>query len=202
VKRNLLLFSFILFLSLKLSGQEKAEETSEREINAIVMPDSLAYKKNYSPRMQRLINDPLTPSKAAFFSAIIPGLGQTYLGQAWKVPIVYAAMGTSYYYFNLQNNQMKEYRTAYKNRQNGIFNDRFLEKDIPITTEQLLIGMDFHKNYRDIAMLLLAASYMLNILEANVSAHLLQFNVNDDLSIIPDLIFDERQSGLRLAVKF
>ena len=97
---------------------------------------------------------------------------------------------------------MKEYRTAYKNRQNGIFNDRFLEKDIPITTEQLLIGMDFHKNYRDIAMLLLAASYMLNILEANVSAHLLQFNVNDDLSIIPDLIFDERQSGLRLAVKF
>jgi len=111
-------------------------------------------------------------------------------------------MGTSYYYFNLQNNQMKEYRTAYKNRQNGIFNDRFLEKDIPITTEQLLIGMDFHKNYRDFAMLFLVASYMLNILEANVSAHLLQFNVNDDLSIIPDLIFDERQSGLRLAVKF
>jgi hypothetical protein len=111
-------------------------------------------------------------------------------------------MGTSYYYYNLQNNQMKEYRTAYKKRQNGIFNDRFLEKDIPITTEQLLIGMDFHKNYRDIAMLLLAASYMLNILEANVSAHLLQFNVNDDLSITPDLIFDQRQSGIRLAVKF
>jgi hypothetical protein len=51
-------------------------------------------------------------------------------------------------------------------------------------------------------MLLLAASYMLNILEANVSAHLLQFNVNDDLSITPDLIFDEYQRGIRLAVKF
>ena len=149
-----------------------------------------------------MINDPLTPSRAAFYSAIIPGLGQAYLGKAWKIPIIYAAMGTSYYYYNLQNNQMKEYRTAYKKRQNGIFNDRFLEKDIPITTEQLLIGMDFHKNYRDIAMLLLAASYMLNILEANVSAHLLQFNVNDDLSITPDLIFDERQSGIRLALKF
>jgi len=43
---------------------------------------------------------------------------------------------------------------------------------------------------------------MLNILEANVSAHLLQFNVNDDLSITPDLIFDEKQSGIRLALKF
>ena len=162
----------------------------------------MAYAKNFSPRIQRLVNDPLTPSKAAFYSAIVPGLGQAYLGKAWKIPLVYAAMGTSFYYYNLQNNQMKEYRTAYKQRLNGIFNDRFLEKDIPITTDQLLIGIEFHKNYRDIAMLLLAASYMLNILEANVSAHLLQFNVNDDLSITPDLIFDEYQRGIRLAVKF
>ena len=202
MKPNLLLYSLFVLISFTVSGQEETEEMIEREINEIVIPDSLAYAKNYSPRIQRLINDPLTPSRAAFYSAIIPGLGQAYLGQAWKIPIIYAAMGTSYYYYNLQNNQMKEYRTAYKKRQNGIFNDRFLEKDIPITTEQLLIGMDFHKNYRDIAMLLLAASYMLNILESNVSAHLLQFNVNDDLSITPDLIFDERQSGIRLAVKF
>ena len=52
------------------------------------------------------------------------------------------------------------------------------------------------------AMLFLAASYMLNILEANVSAHLLQFNVNNDLSIRPDLIFDEQLRGIRLAVRF
>ena len=202
MKLNLLLFCLFVLISFTVLGQEKKEETIEKEINEIVIPDSLAYAKNYSPRLQRLINDPLTPSRVAFFSAIIPGLGQAYLGKAWKIPIIYAAMGTSYYYYNLQNNQMKEYRSAYKKRQNGIFNDRFLEKDIPITTEQLLIGMDFHKNYCDIAMLLLAASYMLNVLEANVSAHLLQFNVNDDLSITPDLIFDERQSGIRLALKF
>jgi hypothetical protein len=152
--------------------------------------------------MQRLINDPLTPSKAAFYSAVVPGLGQVYLGKAWKVPLVYAAMGTSFYYYNLQNKQMNEYRTAYKQRLNGIFNDRFLEKDIPISTEQLLIGMDFHKNYRDMAILFLAAAYMLNILEANVSAHLLQFNVNDDLSVTPNIIFDQQQGGLRLALKF
>jgi hypothetical protein len=51
-------------------------------------------------------------------------------------------------------------------------------------------------------MLFLAASYMLNILEANVSAHLLQFNVNDDLSVTPDLIFNQQQNGVRLAVRF
>ena len=191
-----------MFLSFWAFGQEDDKEEKSREQNEFIIPDSLAYAKNFSPRIQRLVNDPLTPSKAAFYSAILPGLGQAYLGKAWKIPLVYAAMGTSFYYYNLQNNQMKEYRTAYKQRLNGIFNDRFLEKDIPITTDQLLIGIEFHKNYRDIAMLLLAASYMLNILEANVSAHLLQFNVNDDLSITPDLIFDEYQRGIRLAVKF
>ena len=191
-----------MFLSFWAFGQEDDKEENSREQNEFIIPDSLAYAKNFSPRIQRLVNDPLTPSKAAFYSAIVPGLGQAYLGKAWKIPLVYAAMGTSFYYYNLQNNQMKEYRTAYKQRLNGIFNDRFLEKDIPITADQLLIGIEFHKNYRDIAMLLLAASYMLNILEANVSAHLLQFNVNDDLSITPDLIFDEYQRGIRLAVKF
>ena len=94
------------------------EENENRELNTIVIPDSMAYAKNYSLRIQRLINDPLTPSKAAFYSAIIPGLVQAYIGKAWKVPIVYAAMGTSYYYFNLQNKQMNEYRTAYKQRLN------------------------------------------------------------------------------------
>jgi hypothetical protein len=203
VNIKLLFCGVFVFCSISVFAQEDTTEKKDKqELNEIMIPDSLAYAKNYSPRMQRLINDPLTPSKAAFYSAVVPGLGQVYLGKAWKVPLVYAAMGTSFYYYNLQNKQMNEYRTAYKQRLNGIFNDRFLEKDIPISTEQLLIGMDFHKNYRDMAILFLAAAYMLNILEANVSAHLLQFNVNDDLSVTPSIIFDQQQGGLRLALKF
>ena len=202
MKIKLLFYSIYICLPLFVIGQENTEKKEEKELNEIVIPDSLAYTKTYSPRIQRLINDPLTPSKAAFYSAIIPGLGQAYLGKSWKVPLIYAAMGTSFYYYDLQNGQMKEYRRAYKKRLNGVFNDRFLETDIPLTDEQLLIGMDFHKNYRDMAMLFLAASYMLNILEANVSAHLLQFNVNEDLSINPDLIFNEHQRGIRLALRF
>ena len=202
MKIKTLFCSVFLYLSLFSFGQEEAEQENKRKVNEIVIPDSLSYSKSYSARMLGLIQDPLTPSKAAFYSTIIPGLGQAYLGKAWKVPLIYAAMGTSFYYYNLQNKQMNEYRTAYKKRLNGIFNDRFLETDIPLTDEQLLIGMDFHKNYRDMAMLFLAASYMLNILEANVSAHLLQFNVNDDLSVTPDLIFNQQQNGFRLAVRF
>ena len=201
MKSNIFLFFFFYFnLTILFSQEEKVEK--DNSFNTITVPDSIGSGKQYSQRILRLIEDPLTPSKAAFYSAIIPGLGQVYIGKPWKVPIVFAAIGASLYYYDLNNKEMNKYRTAYKRRKNGFFDDEFLETDIPITTEQLLLGMDFHKNYRDISMILAAAAYMLNILDANVSAHLLQFNVNDDLSVAPNFIFDPEMTGLRLAIKF
>lgn len=201
MKSNIFLFFFFYFnLTILFSQEEKVEK--DNSLNIITVPDSIGSVKQYSQRILRLIEDPLTPSKAAFYSAIIPGLGQVYIGKPWKVPIVYAAIGASLYYYDLNNKEMNKYRTAYKRRKNGFFDDEFLETDIPISTEQLLLGMDFHKNYRDISMILAAAAYMLNILDANVSAHLLQFNVNDDLSVAPNFIFDPEMTGLRLAIKF
>ena len=185
---------FLLVSSISIFAQE--------ENKTFLTPDTLKLNPKYSPRIQRLIADPLTPSKAAFYSAILPGLGQVYLGKAWKTPIIYAALGASLYYFDVNNKEMNKYRTAYKRRLNGFFDDEFLETAIPITTEQLLLGMDFHKNYRDIAIILAAATYMLNILEANVSAHLLQFNVSEDLSVAPNIIIDNEITGLQLALKF
>ena len=43
---------------------------------------------------------------------------------------------------------------------------------------------------------------MLNILDASVSAHLLQFNVNEDLSISPNLFMNKDITGLQIALKF
>ena len=194
------LYLIILIFYLPVKGQEELKTNGVPE--KIALPDSIQINQRFSPRIQRLIADPLTPSKAAFYSAIIPGLGQAFLGKGWKVPIIYAAIGASLYYYDLNNKEMNSYRTAYKRRLNGFFDDEYLETEIPITTDQLLLGMEFHKNYRDIAIILAAASYMLNILEANVSAHLLQFNVNDDLSITPNIIVDKEITGLQLAVKF
>ena len=185
---------FVLLSSISIFAQEENE--------FYLTPDTLKINHKHSPRIQRLIADPLTPSKAAFYSAIIPGLGQAYLGKAWKVPIIYAAIGASIYYFDINNKEMNSYRKAYKRRLNGFFDDEYLDLARPITTEQLLLGMDFHKNYRDIAIVLAALSYMLNILEANVSAHLLQFNVSEDLSVTPNIIIDQEITGLNFALKF
>ena len=39
------------------------------------MIDTLSIKSKYSKRLQRLMADPTTPSKVAFYSSVIPGLG-------------------------------------------------------------------------------------------------------------------------------
>ena len=57
--------------------------------------DNNKISKLPSPRKIKLIEDPLTPSKAAFYSAVLPGLGQAFIGKAWKIPIVYGAIGTT-----------------------------------------------------------------------------------------------------------
>ena len=160
-------------------------------------------KEEQKTRKQRLIESPLTPSKAAFYSAILPGLGQIYIGKAWKVPFVYGAIGASVYGYVYNQKELDLYRTAYKRRNSGYTDDEFI-KLIPDKTK-LLEGMKFHKNYRDMSFLFILGTYMLNILDANVSAHLMQFNIKDNLSVKPkfepDVFGTDANVGLQVLVK-
>jgi hypothetical protein len=63
--------------------------------------------------------DPLTPAKAAFYSAILPGLGQAYNKKYWKIPLVYGAIGTSLYFYIDNNKKYHDYRDEYKRRLEG-----------------------------------------------------------------------------------
>lgn len=155
-------------------------------------------------RLMEIKTSPLTPSKAAFYSAIIPGLGQVYTRKAWKLPFVYAAIGGSVYGYIFNNNEMDRYRTAYKRRLAGYTDDEFI--DLIPDSETLLLGMDFHERYRDMSFLFIIGTYMLNILDANVGAHLLQFNVSDQLTFepfaLPNPLTQQLGVGIRIAARF
>ena len=127
--------------------------------------------------------DPLTPAKAAFYSAILPGLGQAYNKKYWKIPIVYGAIGTSVYFYIDNNKKYHKYRDAYKSRLEGYTTDDLSFLD----NERLISGQKFYQRNRDLSALVTVALYALNILDANVDAALLQFNVDEDLSIRPVL---------------
>ncbi len=63
--------------------------------------------------------DPLRPAKAAFYSAVLPGLGQIYNKKYWKLPLVYGAIGTSAYLYIDNQKSYNLYRDEYKNRLEG-----------------------------------------------------------------------------------
>ena len=145
--------------------------------------------------------DPLVPSRAAFYSAVLPGLGQIYTKKYWKLPLIYGAIGSSIYGFNYNNKEMKRYRVAYKKRIANYTDDEFFGR-IP-RESQLIEGYKYHRRYRDLSALFLLGFYLLNILDANIGAHLLQFNVNENLSIFPKIdesIYNSPKLGISLNI--
>lgn len=127
--------------------------------------------------------DPLTPAKAAFYSAILPGLGQAYNKKYWKIPIVYIAIGIPMYYYLDSNKKYNQYRDAYKRRLEGYTDDEFNYLD----ESRLIAGQKFYQRNRDLSALFVVGFYVLNIIDANVDAALIQFNVNENLSLRPDV---------------
>ena len=176
---------------------------SQRIQNNLSIKDTILEESKRSLRLKRLINDPLTPSKAAFYSAVIPGLGQIYTKKYWKLPLIYGAIGSSIYGYNYNNKEMKRYRVAYKKRIAGYTDDEFFGR-IP-RESQLIEGYKYHRRYRDLSALFLLGFYLLNILDANIGAHLLQFNVNENLSIFPKIdesIYNSPNLGISLNINF
>ena len=127
--------------------------------------------------------DPLTPAKAAFYSAVLPGLGQAYNKKYWKIPLVYGALGTSIYFYIDSNKKYHQYRDAYKSRLEGYTTDDLAFLD----NTRLIAGQKFYQRNRDLSALVTLAFYALNIIDANVDAALIQFNVDENLSVRPVL---------------
>jgi hypothetical protein len=157
--------------------------------------------------------NPLSPAKAAFYSAILPGLGQAYNKKYWKIPIVYVAIGSGLYWYVENNKKYNRYRDAYKSRLAGFTNDEFYldaagnQLSSPrVTTEGLERAQKFYRRNKEISLLVSIGLYALNIIDANVDAHLLQYNVDENLSLAPHYKIDEFDAssslGLTLNFKF
>lgn len=126
--------------------------------------------------------DPLAPARAAFYSAILPGLGQAYNKKYWKIPIVYAGLGIGMYFYLDNNKEYKRYRSAYKRRLAGFTDDEFYGT---INDDGLREAQKTLSRNRELSLLVTIGLYALNIIDANVDAHLLQYNVDDNLSLAP-----------------
>ena len=215
MNKSLTAFVFsILFIWIS-SAQEKQPKRNAKDSlktdlkqEGIVIQDSIFEKR-------KPIN-PLAPSKAAFYSAVLPGLGQIYNKRYWKVPIVYAVIGTGVYTYTLNDDLYDRFRTAFKRRQAGFTDDEFYDingdnaegASPDLDVDDLERQQENYQRDRDLALVITIAMYALNIIDANVDAHLQQFNIDEDLSMdfrpYLDLnpITNDPNYGIAFTIKF
>ena len=198
MKSNLLLIQLLLlFFSVSLQAQIEGEKP--------VIIEGLKAEKIDVVRDS--IN-PLSPAKAAFYSAVLPGLGQAYNKKYWKIPIVYAALGTGIYFFIDNTNKYNRYRDAYKSRLAGNNTDEFWGTDVngdPLSTaqfseESLIRAQNTLRRDRELSLLITVGIYALNIIDANVDAHLLQYNVDENLALKPHFKVNEMDATTNLGL--
>jgi len=143
-----------------------------------------------------------SPRKAAAFSAILPGAGQVYNKKYWKLPIIYAGLGTAGYFVYTNNQSYRLYRNALIAE---LDTDPETVNQTEYNTSQLNQLQETYHRWRDLSIFAFAGIYILQIIDATVDAHLFYFDVSDDLSlvILPSFpISIQNKGGLSLVLKF
>lgn len=147
--------------------------------------------------------DARTPRGALWRAAAVPGWGQLYNRQYWKVPLVYAGLGGLTATTLAVNQKYLQYRHAalYKADEEAILSGDRDENRWPQYADvyQNLIndiaqGQDLNSSLlrnqrdalrrnRDLLYVGIGLWYGFTILDAYVSAHLFDFDVGEDLSV-------------------
>jgi hypothetical protein len=128
-----------------------------------------------------------SPLLALGLSAVIPGAGQLYLGQAWKLPIIYGLIGGFLYGAYVQNDR-------YKYTRDSVDIQRARAAAYRESTDSSLILLapgqerladnyarvrEFYRDDRDKWLIYVGLVYVANILDAYIAAHLYDFDVSD-----------------------
>ena len=169
---------FLLFL-----GRAYAQE-------ATTTKDEAKQERKFEREQRRLERalDPLSPSRASFLSAAVPGLGQFYNRKYWKVPLAWAAVGTGVFVYQFNQTEYLRYRTAFKLRSAGFSTDEFYDVNLDgigpdVSDRALEEAQKKAQSQRDSSLLIAIGLYLLNVLDASVDAHLKPFNMNEDLNV-------------------
>ena len=139
---------------------------------------------NYRP------NDYPHPGTATLFSILVPGLGQIYNHEYWKLPIYLGAMGFAFHYYSDCSKNFQRFRSIYLEA-----TDPAGGYTGPITADQALYYRNTYRRYRDYSLLAIAALYLLQVIDANVFSYMHNFEVDEDitLKVAPTVILPEYQ---------
>lgn len=140
------------------------------------------------------------PKKAGLYSAIMPGLGQLYNRQYWKIPVVYAGLVVAGYAISGNLTKYQAYRRAYIGRIN---NANPTDPYIGIyDSAQLKQLQNDYSKYLDMSILFSSLGYLLHIVDAITAAHLHNFDISRDISMKMSPLVLPNGVGMGLVMNF
>ena len=152
---------------------------------------------------------PHSIKKAVILSACLPGAGQVYNHIAmpkgkkkafWKVPLIYAGLGASTYFLVTNQLTQKSLKQEYTNRLEGTPGEvRWSSYD----DAGVLTLYNQYLNWRDLSIVAVGLVYIIQIADAGVEAHFVNFDVSEDLSLTFDpVMMNLKSPGLKLSLNF
>ena len=132
------------------------------------------------------------PRKATMYSAVLPGLGQIYNRQIWKVPIIYGAFVGFGIAIEWNQSRYLKVKRAYFDVNDGNPNTQSYKEISPDVDEfnrpsnlntKYLNAIEGYSRQRNLVIIGTVAFYILNVLDANVNAHFIDFDISEDLSL-------------------
>ncbi len=184
-----------------ISGTSLFAQHPDRPINNAV--DSLLYDEDHVELFTEIST--LNPKRAAILSAVLPGLGQVYNKQYWKVPLIIGGGVLFGHYIKYQDRLYHSFRSALIAE-----TDKDLRTEnpfSPLSEATLATNVNKLRRDRDYLMILTSFFYLLNIVDAHISAHLHEFQINDELSMdiqpaIQSTTLNSRSLGISFSLKF
>ncbi len=171
--KNKKLFFVLLILTVCIYGKAQ-----------LPLLDSVTNTKKITAKLDTAKPKIHNPKIALRRSAMIPGWGQIYNKQAWKIPIIYGALGVTGYYFVYNINTYNDIRFAYNARVNkdtpSILKIKTYLKNLDVGS--LNINRRKFRQNIDYSVLFFIAFWGLNCADAVVFGHLKNFDVSDNLS--------------------
>lgn len=135
------------------------------------------------------------PGKATMYSAVLPGLGQIYNKKYYKVPIIYGGFVGLGYVINFCNRKYSNFKQAYFDLNDNNPLTKSYETTYPVSdnysnpanynqySDHIINAIDKSRKYRDTYIIVTVGFYLLNVLDANVDAHFIDFDISEDLTL-------------------
>ncbi len=141
------------------------------------------------------------PKKSGLYSSIVPGLGQLYNKQYWKIGVVYAVLGAGTGFIIYNNKEYKYWRKIYIGRLSA--DPDAMAQESYLNTNQVKLQQDYYQNNRDLSVAITGLGYALQIIDAIVFAHLKDFDISPDISLkLQPSSMQNTGAGIGLALKF